>query len=278
MQKKITLFLFFSCFYSPFTHAEDVFISLDSKMHESLITEGVKTQEFSYSNGISLIKLNDKHLNLVSSIAHEEFNKCGGFIFEENPVVAALKISEKQFTSQKFTIKAKEKSNLITKLIAEVDHEKVKSIIEKLSSFQNRYYRSRHGVSSQQWIFDHWSKLAKGMSGIKVEKIKHSRYDQPSVILTIEGSDLKEEYIVLGGHGDSIEGWSSSDSMRAPGADDNASGLATLTEIIRILLAQGHRPRRTLQFISYAAEEVGLRGSNDRTMYIPTAPIHKGVL
>ena len=51
--------------------------------------------------------------------------------------------------------------------------------------------------------------------------------------------------------------------MDAPGADDDdASGIATLTEVIRIALASGWQPRRTVKFMGYAAEEVGLRGSN----------------
>jgi hypothetical protein len=35
-----------------------------------------------------------------------------------------------------------------------------------------------------------------------------------------------------------------------------------LTEVIRIALASGWQPRRTVKFMGYAAEEVGLRGSN----------------
>ena len=48
----------------------------------------------------------------------------------------------------------------------------------------------------------------------------------------------------------------------APGADDDASGIATLTEVLRVAMASGWRPRRTVKFMGYAAEEVGLRGSN----------------
>ena len=50
--------------------------------------------------------------------------------------------------------------------------------------------------------------------------------------------------------------------MDAPGADDDASGIATLTEVIRVALANGWKPKRTVKFMGYAAEEVGLRGSN----------------
>lgn len=43
-------------------------------------------------------------------------------------------------------------------------------------------------------------------------------------------------------------------------ADDDASGIATLTEVMRVFLKNG-QPKRSVKFIAYAAEEVGLRGS-----------------
>ena len=49
----------------------------------------------------------------------------------------------------------------------------------------------------------------------------------------------------------------------APGADDNASGVAVTHEIIRTLVEGGFRPAKTIKFIAFAAEEVGLRGSGD---------------
>jgi leucyl aminopeptidase len=68
--------------------------------------------------------------------------------------------------------------------------------------------------------------------------------------------------VVLGGHLDSIAP-GTIEGSRAPGADDNASGIASLTEVIRVMMAGGYRPSRTLRFIAYAAEEVGLRGSGE---------------
>ena len=50
---------------------------------------------------------------------------------------------------------------------------------------------------------------------------------------------------------------------RSPGADDNASGIATITEILRVLMHHNYRPTRTIMFMGYAAEEIGLIGSED---------------
>lgn len=50
-------------------------------------------------------------------------------------------------------------------------------------------------------------------------------------------------------------------SGRAPGADDDGTGVVNLIEAYRALLQGGFRPRNTVEFQFYAAEEVGLRGS-----------------
>jgi hypothetical protein len=65
--------------------------------------------------------------------------------------------------------------------------------------------------------------------------------------------------IVLGAHYDSISTDFTNGQVDAPGADDNASGVAALLEIARILAAQPHRA--TLLFVAFAAEETGRQGS-----------------
>jgi leucyl aminopeptidase len=93
-----------------------------------------------------------------------------------------------------------------------------------------------------------------------VAQFTHSGYPQKSVILTINGTDNASEVIVIGGHLDSTVG-STGETSRAPGADDDASGIASMTEALRAMIATGFKPRRTIKFMAYAAEEVGLRGS-----------------
>ena len=96
-----------------------------------------------------------------------------------------------------------------------------------------------------------------------MELFQHKKWPQPSVVASIAGKT--DEAIVVGGHLDSISWrvaglWTSTD---APGADDNASGIATLTEALRILSESDYVPEKNLIFIGYAAEEVGLRGSKE---------------
>jgi leucyl aminopeptidase len=95
-----------------------------------------------------------------------------------------------------------------------------------------------------------------------VRAVTHNSTRQNSVALRIEGAERPNEIVVLGGHLDSVNWSYFGEKNDAPGADDNASGSAANLEALRILLAQG-RPQRTIEFFWYAAEEVGLNGSNE---------------
>jgi leucyl aminopeptidase len=139
---------------------------------------------------------------------------------------------------------------------------RILATIQSLSDFQNRYYTSSHGVSASTWLFNTWKALAGTRSDVKVTQISHANWPQKSVSLVIQGSTKAREIVVLGGHLDSISS-GQPETLRAPGADDDASGVASLTEVIKVLLDSGYKPRRTLQFIGYAAEEVGLLGSKE---------------
>ena len=100
---------------------------------------------------------------------------------------------------------------------------------------------------------------------------------QPTVILTIEGES--DETIVIGGHADSIAGFFGGEHNHAPGADDNASGIATITEVIRVLMLANYKPKKTLKFMAYSAEEVGLLGSREiARLYASNAEKVVGVL
>jgi aminopeptidase YwaD len=96
------------------------------------------------------------------------------------------------------------------------------------------------------------------------------RRESPSfnVIGVLPGTDprLKSEAIVIGAHYDHLGmGGEGSGSLSEKtgihhGADDNASGVAGLIELARMLSSQ--KLRRTVVFIAFSGEEEGLIGSN----------------
>lgn len=77
-----------------------------------------------------------------------------------------------------------------------------------------------------------------------------------NVIGTIRGKTEPDRYVIVGGHRDA---W-------AFGAIDGAGGTAALLELSRVfgrLLREGWRPRRTIMFCSWGAEEYNLIGSTE---------------
>ena len=84
------------------------------------------------------------------------------------------------------------------------------------------------------------------------------------------GSDprLKEEIIVIGAHYDHLGFGGAHSGSRRPdtlvihnGADDNASGVAAILEIIEKLKEEQTKLKRSVLFLSFGAEEMGLLGS-----------------
>ena len=90
-----------------------------------------------------------------------------------------------------------------------------------------------------------------------------------NVVGRLPGSDpqLSGESIVIGGHYDHIGRFGGQVAGANlgeihNGADDNASGTAGVIEVAR-LLAAGARPKRTILFMGFSGEEIGLHGSRE---------------
>jgi leucyl aminopeptidase len=218
------------------------------------------------AQGASVVKLSQDEIEGLSHVIHNELHRCGGFIAHESFEEAqnALSFQGDMYFAKSaiFTDYTIDQSNIVAPLVAQVEEPSIRSMIEKLSNFNTRFYKSETGIKSSEFIRDTWSELSKHRSDVKVELYKHSSWPQASIIMTIQGSEKSDEIVIVGGHADSISGMFGGNS-RAPGADDNASGIATITEVIRVLMQNDFKPKRTIQFMGYAAEEVGLLGSKD---------------
>jgi hypothetical protein len=81
-----------------------------------------------------------------------------------------------------------------------------------------------------------------------------------NVIAKIEGTDpsLKADYVIAGGH---LDHNGATNGIVYNGADDNASGSATVMEVARLLAVNQVKPKRTLIFALWTGEEQGLIGS-----------------
>ena len=72
-----------------------------------------------------------------------------------------------------------------------------------------------------------------------------------NVVATIEGTDLKEQVLVLSAHYDSVP--------YSKGAWDNATGSITILEMLHYF--KENQPRRTIKVVWCGSEEIGLVGS-----------------
>ncbi|MDQ2889038.1 MAG: M20/M25/M40 family metallo-hydrolase [Gemmatimonadota bacterium] len=91
---------------------------------------------------------------------------------------------------------------------------------------------------------------------VTTDAATHPYKDIWDVLGTIKGSEYPDQLVMIGGHRDA---W-------GPGAADNISGTVSVLEAARTigdLVKQGYRPKRTIVFASWDAEEWGLMGSTE---------------
>jgi peptidase M28-like protein/PDZ domain-containing protein len=107
---------------------------------------------------------------------------------------------------------------------------------------------------------------ARALSDVHAGRTEPRQTENVAAIVRGRDPALREEYIVIGAHFDHL-GRSSEfatdpeakDAIRN-GADDNASGTAAVMELARLFAA--NPPKRSLMFVNFSGEELGLLGSS----------------
>lgn len=105
------------------------------------------------------------------------------------------------------------------------------------------------------------SKFKAGTIELRIENTE-SPVDTYNVVGFLEGTDKKSEVIVITAHYDHIG--VSADGRINNGANDDGSGTVTVMELAEAFgkaAAEGHRPRRSILFMTVTGEEKGLLGS-----------------
>jgi len=248
---------------AAFAHLRKVAPQLIAKESKTLRTTDAHAKITATEN-VHLVEVDDVQLAQLSEAVHRELKRCGGFAFHasqadgQRALAKAATLATPMLARPSYVL---DNSATVTPVLSQMQASNITTTINDLSSFVNRYYTTTGGTDASNWLRTKWAGMAAGRSDIAVTQFTHSGYNQKSVILTITGTDNAAEVLVIGGHLDSINGAGTGETTRAPGADDDASGIASMTEALRAMLAAGYKPRRTIKFIGYAAEEVGLRGS-----------------
>ncbi|MRT92778.1 M28 family metallopeptidase [Ancylomarina sp. 16SWW S1-10-2] len=136
-------------------------------------------------------------------------------------------------------------------------------------------------------------RLTKAITGLKLKQLKNSLANQnqttpiiahlqlqlknndeiiktENVISLIEGTEKPEEFIIISAHFDHL---GVDKKLICYGANDNASGTAALIEIAKAFKyaeLKGQRPKRSVIFTAFTAEEKGLLGSE---FFVRNSPV-----
>jgi len=213
--------------------------------------------------GVAVLRVSEAQVEKLSGAMHAALNRCAGFIAHDSEAEAMAAVEAANAPRPLNTTLASYTLNnavTVNALLGEIREGNILNTINSLSTnWTNRYYNVQNGADASTWLKNQWTSLSAGRADVKVEFFTHS-WKQSSVIATIQGTTLPNEVVVIGGHLDSIN-QSNPTTGSAPGADDDASGVACVTEIFRAAIAKGYKPARTVKFMAYAGEEVGLYGS-----------------
>lgn len=130
----------------------------------------------------------------------------------------------------------------------------------RLQNFQTRYSYTDSVIAAAHWLRDRF--LAFGYDSVYFDSFPHPQNPsriQLNVVAVKTGDQDPDRVVLIGGHYDSVVYGGGNPYVWAPGADDNGSGTSATLEIARILA--GIPTDKTLYFVTFAAEEQGLYGS-----------------
>ncbi len=158
----------------------------------------------------------------------------------------------------------------IALIINNICEDSIQKYVEALENMDTRYALADNRRDVAMSILGKFASF--GYTDIKLDSFQLNKYYagttyytwQYNVIATLPGTVYPDSISIIGGHHDSIiDSGLGSPFNSAPGANDNASGVATTLEVARTLKKVNFQPKTTIKFVTFAAEELGLYGSYD---------------
>ena len=126
--------------------------------------------------------------------------------------------------------------------------------VQDLQDFQTRYYNTQGNLDALKYIRDTF--FGFGLN-VGYDSFKYNDITYNNVVATLPGKTHPEQVYIVGAHMDSTT--FSNPTASAPGADDNASGMAAVLEMAKVMV--GYAFDATIKFFGFNLEEQGLRGS-----------------
>ncbi|MDC2958970.1 M20/M25/M40 family metallo-hydrolase [Streptomyces gilvifuscus] len=170
---------------------------------------------------------------------------------------------------------AQRPSRELRSLLRELDPDRIEATVRRLVSFGTRHTLSAQddparGIgAARDWLLAELRSYAAGSAGRMTVELQ-SYVQEPAsriptatritnVVATLRGSVAPDRVYVVSGHYDSRVTDVMDATSDAPGADDDASGVAVVLELARVMARR--RPAATIVFAAVAGEEQGLYGS-----------------
>lgn len=166
------------------------------------------------------------------------------------------KSSEAVGRSTSVAVRNRATDPVIAARVAEVDANRLKTAVSQLSGFPTRWSHAPTIAAVSQHVRDRF--VALGYSG--PNEVRFQDFSMPGAApqrnVLCGPATFTRPLLLLCAHYDSI---SEQPSSSAPGADDNASGIAALLELAGLL--RGVALKRDVLFAAFGGEEQGLFGS-----------------
>lgn len=163
----------------------------------------------------------------------------------------------------------------IPQILRQIDARHCENIVRTLVSFGTRNTLSaqddpKRGIgAARDWIYGQFQDIAKTSDGRMTVELQSyeqqpgNRIPSPTkitdVVATLRGTESPDRIYVISGHYDSMCSSPTDAQCDAPGADDDASGVAVVLEAARAMAP--HKFNATVIFMAVAGEEQGLYGS-----------------
>ena len=258
MKQKLLSILSLVLFHQAFAQSDKFYATTDSENAKALKEKLPEEIEIlSVAGNQSAIFLSQKAAEFLH---HNVITHGPGYVYKSTKEEALSAIGRSRTPNRvlSFTI---DQNATVSSAISKVKADNIKAHIQLLENYGTRYHTTAKAQTAVQDLKVKWQGLiaASGRTDVSVRLVNHNGTPMPSLILTINGASAPNDYVIVGAHMDSI----TNSANNAPGADDDASGIATISEMIRVLLDMNYKPEKTVEFMAYAAEEIGLVGSSE---------------
>ena len=149
----------------------------------------------------------------------------------------------------------------IREMLNQVNMDSLEATVQHLQDYGSRIWNSDNAFAASDWIASRMEAL-----GLEVEQQPFnantwmgSGAAAPNVIGIQRGTLYPDTYVVCGSHFDSFSYEAMMGGGTAPGADDNATGVASVLESARIMTQ--YEFEYSIIYCAYGCEEMGLYGS-----------------